>query len=270
MRNETQRITFLVTKNEMALLEEACEYGADADQNLELAIPVKDNKYQLYFLYEELDDLAGFVAASANHEESRKKQDQWDKLCDKIEKHLKAAEKANSTPDLTELSRVKGRNRKDFVFDVWVRKGHGLDYLDRTILRKIQISGAKSLYNFAHAITQAFGFYLDHCFSFGDNLERDGDSKRAYELFVDIGEEPVCPGAKGVKKTKISQAFKTPGEKMLFFFDYGDNWHFIVDLKEIKPAQSRDLKPLILQSVGEAPLQYPPLKEEYEEAEREI
>lgn len=269
MRNETQRISFLVSKNEMEFLEEACEYGADADQNLELAIPVKD-KYQLYFLYEELDDLAGFVAACANHEESRKKQDQWDKLCQKIEKHLKAAEIVNSMPDLTQLSRVKARNRKDFVFDVWVRKGRGLDYLDRTILRKIQISGTKSLYNFAHAIAQAFGFSLDHCFSFGDNLERDSDSKRAYELFVDIGEEPICLVAKGVKRTKISQAFKTPDEKMLFFFDYGDHWHFIVELKEINAAQSPNLKPVILQSVGEAPLQYPPLEDEFEEAEREI
>jgi hypothetical protein len=49
---------------------------------------------------------------------------------------------------------------------------------------------------------------------------------------------------------------------MLFLFDYGNCWYFAVKLKEIKNAEKRDLKPVILESFGKAPLQYPPCEEE--------
>ncbi|MBU0999509.1 plasmid pRiA4b ORF-3 family protein [Patescibacteria group bacterium] len=131
----------------------------------------------------------------------------------------------------------------------------------------ILFAGTKSLYNFAKVITQAFNFYFDHCFGFYDNFQRYHDSKKAYELFVDIGEEPLTSITKGVKRTKIQQAFKNPGDKMPFLFDYGDGWYFAVELKEIKNAEKWDLKPVILESVGEVPLQYPPCEDEFEENE---
>ena len=145
-----------------------------------------------------------------------------------------------------------------YIFDIWiVGKGGVYDFEDK-VLRKIQIVGTKSLYNFARVITQAFNFYFDHCFGFYNNFQRYHDSTKAYELFVDIGEEPLTVITKGVKRTKIQQAFKNSGEKMLFLFDYGDGWYFTVELKEIKNAEKWDLKPVILESIGEAPLQYPP------------
>jgi hypothetical protein len=43
---------------------------------------------------------------------------------------------------------------------------------------------------------------------------------------------------------------------MLFLFDYGDEWHFIVELKGIKlPAEGKRY-PLVVQSVGGTALQY--------------
>jgi len=84
-----------------------------------------------------------------------------------------------------------------------------------------------------------------------------------FELFVDIGEESR-PQAKGVKKTKIAKTFTDVGEKMIFLFDYGDGWQFNVELLEIRNAPKGDLKPVILESIGKAPLQYPPCKEETE------
>jgi len=35
-----------------------------------------------------------------------------------------------------------------------------------------------------------------------------------------------------------------------------------VELKEIKQAEKWDLKPVILESIGKAPLQYPPCEDE--------
>lgn len=141
--------------------------------------------------------------------------------------------------------------KTDYIFDVRFED----------CLRKIQIGGEKSLYHFAEVIVQAFEFDFDHCFGFYDNFKKYHDSKKAYELFPDIGEEPLFPAVKGVKKTKISKVFQSPGEKMLFLFDYGDGWHFSVELKEIKNVEKNG-KPAILENIGKAPEQYPACEEE--------
>lgn len=155
---------------------------------------------------------------------------------------------------------------KYYIFDVWLYGDENCTD-DKRIIRKIQIAGIKSLYNFARVITHAFGFYFDHCFGFYDTLKDRENCKKAFELFVDIGEEPTRGAAKGVKKIKISQVFKNIGEKIIFLFDYGDAWQFNIELKEIRNAEKWDLKPVILESIGEAPLQYPPCEDEVENDE---
>ncbi|MEJ2744216.1 MAG: hypothetical protein P8123_00770 [bacterium] len=259
MTDHNRDISLTVNKKELELLEEACIFGADADENIEKAVKEKGG-YRVLFSYAELDDLAGFVAGCANHEDSSRKQERWDRLYNKIERLLKFNDPrfVSSNPGGS-LPRRPALNY--FIFDVWVTSGGRFDAETR-VLRRIQIAETKSLYNLAKVITNAFGFYFDHCFGFYDNFDRYHDSKKAYELFVDIGEEPLSPDTKGVKKTRIRQAFKQPGDKMLFFFDYGDCWRFTVELKEIRQAEEWDLKPVILESVGEAPMQYPPCEED--------
>ena len=258
MKSSGRKISFLVTKVELELLEEVCEYGADADEVLEEA-KREGKQYRLTFSYEELDDLIGFVANSANHEDSRHKEKKLHALFGKLDSLLKVSDKLNRSKDVllkteenTQPHAAKPLALKYFIFDVWLEWVKG-----EKILRKIQIAETKSLYNFAKAITQAFDFYFDHCFAFYENMKANPPSGKVYELFVDIGEEPTAPGAKGVKKVKINQAFKSPGEKMTFFFDYGDSWKFFVELKEIKQAEKWDLKPVVLESIGKAPEQYP-------------
>jgi Plasmid pRiA4b ORF-3-like protein len=144
-----------------------------------------------------------------------------------------------------------------YIFNIWLYGDEkGTD--EKKIIRKIQIAGTKSLYTFAKVITQAFGFYFDHCFGFYDTLKDRKNCKKAFELFVDLGEEPTSGAVKGVKKVKISQAFTHIGEKLIFLFDYGDGWQFNVELEEIRNTEKWDLKPVILKSIGKAPLQYPP------------
>lgn len=70
--------------------------------------------------------------------------------------------------------------------------------------------------------------------------------------------------ARGVKGVPITEAFPKPGKKMLFLFDYGDEWRFIVELKTIQPAEPRARYPKVVESVGEAPEQYPDWDEEEE------
>jgi hypothetical protein len=262
MNKPIRKIVFLVDQNEMKLLEEACLYGAGAKKNFEKAVKEAD-KYWLEFLYDDLDDLARYIAKCANHEESERERDKWNKLSDKIERLLNLSENMGNLQKQTVTFPKQPCRLRYYIFDVWIWGTGGVCDVKDKVLRKIQIAGTKSLYNFARVITQAFGFYFDHCFGFYDNFQRHHDSKKAYELFVDIGEERLSETTKGVKKTKISQAFKNPGDKMLFLFDYGDCWYFAVELKEIRDAEKWDLKPVILESIGEAPEQYPPCEDEF-------
>jgi hypothetical protein len=128
--------------------------------------------------------------------------------------------------------------------------------------REIAMLGSQSLYNFAEAINDAFGFMFDHCFGFYSNLgERTMyDSKEICELFTDLDDVEHTPGAKGVEKVKISEVFKEKEKKMLFYFDYGDSWHFPIELKDIKEANIKESYPILLESYRKNPEQYPPLE----------
>ncbi|WML67072.1 MAG: hypothetical protein METHP_00553 [Methanoregula sp. SKADARSKE-2] len=44
------------------------------------------------------------------------------------------------------------------------------------------------------------------------------------------------PFVKSVKRTLVETAFPAPGKKILFLFDYGDNWRFRIELLEIEPV----------------------------------
>lgn len=148
-----------------------------------------------------------------------------------------------------------------YIFDVRLEEG-GMYEVTQTAIRKIKIAGSRSLYQFAKTITGAFGFSFDHAFGFYDTFGSLRDAKKAYELFVDAGEETVTPVSGGVKKTKVSEAFQQADEKMLFLFDYGDEWRFSVELKDIRRTEEKESEPVVLESVGKAPVQYPPCEED--------
>jgi len=147
------------------------------------------------------------------------------------------------------------KNKPFYIFETAV-----LDR-DEKAVRKIQIDADKTLYKLAEAITKAFGFFFDHPFGFYSSFDHGGrNSKTGFELFADLelDEGPTEPHYKGVEKVKITEAFKIAGEKYLFVFDYGDNWEFSVELKEIKEGENQGMKTAVIESTGKAPIQYPP------------
>lgn len=155
--------------------------------------------------------------------------------------------------------RVSAKGAGVYVFDVWL---YGLEQCsdEKKIIRRIQIPGSKSLFNFAKAIIAAFDFQFDHCFGFYDHLKDKRNRKKVFELFVDLGEESSAE-ARSVKKTAVSQAFDAIGEKLIMLFDYGDGRQFSVELKEIQKGGKGKSKAVVLESIGEAPMQYPPCEE---------
>jgi Plasmid pRiA4b ORF-3-like protein len=123
------------------------------------------------------------------------------------------------------------------------------------LYRDIEIDSNKSLYDLAAAIVCAFGFEFDHAFGFFSKLTgRIYDSPVRYELFADLDDDPL---ADGVKRTKMSRVFPEVGSKMLFLFDYGDNWEFRVEVIRFGEKVPRTRYPRVLAVVGKAPPQYP-------------
>ncbi len=120
---------------------------------------------------------------------------------------------------------------------------------------------AHSLENLAESIIRSVYFDMDHCYGFYDNLKRVTPSKEEYTLFADIGEE-VSLGDKGVRTTLLTDVFK-PGKTMLFLFDYGDDWRFLVTCEKIEETKSMFRRPKILDPQGTPPVQY----RDYEEDE---
>ena len=133
------------------------------------------------------------------------------------------------------------------ILSDWYGKVRGRPY------RVLAVPQGFTLYRLAEAIVDSFGFYFDHPFGFYDNIKQWTKSKEGYELFADIGEESEF---KGVERTKVNQVFSERNKKMLFLFDYGDEWRFIVELKGIESPRENQRYPFVAESVGDAPSQY--------------
>lgn len=123
---------------------------------------------------------------------------------------------------------------------------------------ELAVGGDCSLYALAELIVKAVGFDFDHAFEFCDNLKNPYRSKERYTLFADIGEEADDPG---VKKTRLSAVFR-PRRKMVFHFDYGDDWFFLVTCTAVKESSAKRPFKKIVATDGTAPKQYPDFDDE--------
>ncbi|HEY3619524.1 MAG TPA: hypothetical protein VGK96_22180 [Candidatus Sulfotelmatobacter sp.] len=94
--------------------------------------------------------------------------------------------------------------------------------LKARVYRDIEIEAKSSLYALAEAITNAFKFDFDHAFGFFSRLTGNVfESPVRYELFAD---SDASGKSHSVKRTTVARAFPRVGSKMLFLFDYGDEW----------------------------------------------
>jgi len=122
-----------------------------------------------------------------------------------------------------------------------------------------------TLYQFAEAINDSFDFDFDHPFGFYDNLKRYYRSMEAYELFTDLPDIMQFGSENrygSVEKTRVNQVFTHLKKKMLYLFDYGDEWHFLIQLTGVEPVEQGRHYPVCLKTVGEALPQYEDFDEE--------
>ena len=105
-----------------------------------------------------------------------------------------------------------------------------------------------------------------------DNLLQDlpeEDREEARALLTDVFDVTSMddedePESRSVKGISVSEAF-VKGKKLLYLFDYGDEWRFIVQCQRIEEAEPKKQYPKVLEAKGDAPEQYGEWDEEWEE-----
>ncbi len=134
----------------------------------------------------------------------------------------------------------------------------------KKIQREIEVPADFSLYDLAAAIVDAYDFDFDHAFGFFHKVTHSWDFRdvEKYELFADLEDQVIEPvDAGSLKNTKVSQVWKVPKDQMLFLFDYGDEWRWIITLEDFGEKQTKVKYPRVLSAKGQAPEQYPDYEE---------
>lgn len=125
----------------------------------------------------------------------------------------------------------------------------------------VEMPSRSSFADLAEMILKAMDFDDDHAYGFFDNLKNVYRSKEKYTLFADQGDADD-PSEKGVSKTSVDSAFPKVGKKLMFLFDYGDDWHFLVTCSGIAEDAKRGKRFRVVSVTGERPVQYPDFDEE--------
>ena len=123
------------------------------------------------------------------------------------------------------------------------------------LYRDIELESTNTLHTLAWGITRAFGFDFEHAFGFFNRLTgRVFASPIRYELLADAA---VNGASRSVHDTSVARAFPRLGSKMLFVFNYGDEWRFRVEVISRGQTAAGVAYPQVIACLGKAPEQYP-------------
>ena len=122
--------------------------------------------------------------------------------------------------------------------------------------RHIRIASTASLYKLHNAIINAFEFDDDHEHAFFmDN--------RVWSHESSFFSSQMRPGDPTTRKCKLEKLGLSKGDKFKYLFDFGDEWVF--QCKVLQVLDEATPKPVVLRSVGEAPVQYPEYDDEFDD-----
>ena len=130
----------------------------------------------------------------------------------------------------------------------------------RQIWRELELTGDQTLGDLGEAIPLAFGFDDPHLWSFFlSGKPWDDATEYARSPSPDDGRP-----ARAADRLRIRDA--PAGKEFLFLFDYGDEWHFGVRLVRTAAAPEPGVRyPQVVASRGQAPAQYPPVEDDWDE-----
>ena len=130
----------------------------------------------------------------------------------------------------------------------------------RHIWRELEFSGDQTLGDLGEAIPLAFGFDDPHLWSFFLSGEPWDDATEYTRSPSPDDDRP----ARAADRLRIRDALAS--KEFLFLFDYGDEWHFGVRLVRTGAAPKPGVRyPHVVASRGQAPAQYPPVEDDWDE-----
>ncbi len=156
----------------------------------------------------------------------------------------------NDLPDENEV-------KNDSIYLIKATLHYRYFHSNEPVFRIFAIQGETKLYTLAKTTLKYFNFDFDHLFGFYNNLNEWTNSQERYELpyYLDVNKDSKFQ-TNDVKQVKINEVFDEIGKKMLFIYDYGDEWQFIIELLETDSPEPNEKYPYIIRSFGKAPSQY--------------
>jgi hypothetical protein len=141
------------------------------------------------------------------------------------------------------LKKTLPRLEETFIEGIYILKVS----LGRGIWRRIKIAAQHTLLDLHNIIQDVFGFYDDHLYAFYmSNKAWSGDCYNS----------PQCDTGPYVHEAKIGDLDLYVGKRILYLFDFGDEWHFKILVEEIKENEDKLSKPVLIGEKGESPEQY--------------
>jgi len=141
------------------------------------------------------------------------------------------------------LQKTLSREEEKFVEGIFIFKVT----LNKDLWRRIKISSDDTLLDLHEAIQRAFNFDDDHLYAFF----MDG-KPWSEERFV----APEDEEGPYVNEIRIGELGLFIGQKIMYLFDYGDEWWFAVKLEQITNEGHEIIRPEIIKRKGENPKQY--------------
>jgi hypothetical protein len=132
------------------------------------------------------------------------------------------------------------------TFTDWDAREKGMPY------RIVAVDSEYSLYKLAEIVNKSFDFKLDQPFGFYNNLTKWELSDVSYEMMDELGDIDD----KKLKKTVARSVFAKKGDKMLYFFDYAEEWRFLIEYLGEEKIGAKEKLPFVVEVIGEAPPQY--------------
>lgn len=138
----------------------------------------------------------------------------------------------------------------------------------RGVRRTIAARSDQTLVDLRGALQSAFGWDEDHLYSFwlgGKLWARDGtEHTHPFALESDPfagWDLPIARPARKSAERRLDRLRLTKGQRIAYLFDFGDEWRVRLTVRTIT-ADDGGHYPRLLDSVGEAPPQYPDYADE--------
>ena len=134
--------------------------------------------------------------------------------------------------------KITNISKGTYIFKVSLKAG---------VWRKIAVSHKHTLDDLQYMIQNAFDFDNDHLYAFC--MEGTRYSKEVY--YSPMSDDYPCAGDAVLEELGLY-----PGQRILYIFDFGDNWQFDVLLVKIDEDMELPSNPYVIESKGTAPQQY--------------